>query len=292
MLTKDGLDCLIKLFHRDNQGAGLFIPFFSQASIHSIHFWTNRTHIIGIPELALMWNQARKSEEEAAKAPTDLVKQPESFKKDTKWKQWKESLSTCLHSKNGQANIPLAYIIREHDPPNHLKTFNTVHDQLVECAKLHRPEYNINNGLVFDLLHSLTLNGPAWAWINMYQGTRDGRNAWKSLINHYEGYSAKIRGKQECYDAISKASYLGPRRIFDFSTYVTIHQQAHQDLERLGEPIHKKVWDFLAGINDPQCSNIKLNILSNQTYMNDFTQTVNNIATAIDMTTKLLSTSK
>jgi hypothetical protein len=204
----------------------------------------------------------------------------------------KESLSTYLHSKNGHANFPLAYIIREYDPSNHLKTFNTVHNQLVKCAILHGPEYNINNGLVFDLLHSLNLNGQAWAWINMYQGTRDGRNAWKSLIKYYEGDSAKIRGQQECYDAISKASYLGPRRNFDFSSYVTIHQQAHQDLERLGEPIpkNKKVWDFLAGINDPQCSNIKLNVLSNQTYMNDFTKSVNYIATAIDMATKNTST--
>jgi hypothetical protein len=29
LLTEDGLDRLIKQIHRDNQGAGLFIPFFS-----------------------------------------------------------------------------------------------------------------------------------------------------------------------------------------------------------------------------------------------------------------------
>jgi hypothetical protein len=30
LLTEDGLDRLIKQIHRDNQGAGLFIPFFSR----------------------------------------------------------------------------------------------------------------------------------------------------------------------------------------------------------------------------------------------------------------------
>jgi hypothetical protein len=30
VLTIDALDLLIKQIHRDNQGAGLFIPFFSQ----------------------------------------------------------------------------------------------------------------------------------------------------------------------------------------------------------------------------------------------------------------------
>jgi hypothetical protein len=302
MLSSDGLDRLIKQIHRENQGAGLFIPFFSQESIHAIHFWKNRMHILGLQyeidqvteELATRWNRARKAEQEAAKmiSSLDMVKQPDAYKKETKWRSWKESMLTYLHSKIGHANLPLAYIVQENDVPNYDKVFNTVHDQLVECAILHGPEFNINNGLVYDLLQSLTLNGPAWSWINMYKNTRDGRNAWKSLINYYKGDSAKTRGKQECYDAISKASYLDPRQNFDFSTYVAIHQQAHQDLQRLGKPVpeNKKVRDFLNGINDPQCANIKFNVLSNTIFMNDFPQTVNYIASAIDMTTKNSST--
>jgi hypothetical protein len=63
-------------------------------------------------------------------------------------------------------------------------------------------------------------------------------------------------------------------------------------LQRLGEPVpeNKKVRDILNGINDPQCTNIKLNVLSNTTFMNDFSQAVNYIASAIDMTTKNSST--
>jgi len=103
LLDKDGLDHLIKQIHRDNQGAGLFIPFFSQESLHAIHFWVSRMHILGIPyELdqvteahAMRWNQACKSEKEAAKMATalDLVKQPDPFKKESKWRQWKESMT-------------------------------------------------------------------------------------------------------------------------------------------------------------------------------------------------------
>ena len=102
----------------------------------------------------------------------------------------------------------------------------------------------------------------------------------------------KTRTKQECYDAISKDSYQGPRRNFDFNTYVGIHQQAHQDLVRLGEPVpeNKKVRDFLNGINDPQCANIKLNVLANEAFMNSFPQAINYIASAIDLITKNTST--
>jgi hypothetical protein len=57
---------------------------------------------------------------------------------------------------------------------------------------------------------------------------------------------------------------------------------------RLGEPIpeRKKVREFLNGITDPQCAKIKLNILANQVYMNDFAQAINYIASVIDLTIK------
>jgi len=134
----------------------------------------------------------------------------------------------------------------------------------------------------------LTLNGPAWSWVSAYQRSRDGRAAWKALITYYEGDAMKMRSKQQCYDAISKANYQGTRRSFDFGSYLAIHQQAHQDLECLGEPApeNKKVRDFLQGITDAQCSNIKLNVLSNPEFMNSFSQAINYIASAIDMISK------
>ncbi len=111
----------------------------------------------------------------------DIVKQPDPFKKETKWKRWKESVLTYLDSKNWHANLPLAYIVLEIDVHNYNKIVNTMHDQLVKFATLHGPENDNDNGLVYHLLQSLMLNGPAWSWIKMYQNTRDGQNSWKSL---------------------------------------------------------------------------------------------------------------
>ncbi len=55
---------------------------------------------------------------------------------------------------------------------------------------------------------------------------------------------------------IAKANSLGPRINYDFNMYVSMHQQAHQELERLGEPVpgNKKVRDFLSGILDLLCA--------------------------------------
>jgi hypothetical protein len=67
-----------------------------------------------------------------------------------------------------------------------------------------------------------------------------------------------------------------------------VHQQAHQDLTRLGEPVPegKKIRDFLNGFIDPQCTSIKLNVLANPVFMNDFSLAINYIASAIDLTIK------
>jgi hypothetical protein len=238
-MTEDDLERFIKQLTHDNHGgAGLVIPFTSQQLIHAIRFWANRMYILGVPydialvnePLAEAWNESRKAEAEAAEAPDDLVKKPEPFKKDTKWRPWKESVITYLHSKTGQAAIPLAYIVREFDQGIPGAIYSTVHEQLVNQAIHHGPEYNTNNGIVYDLLQLLTLNGPAWSWISGFQHSRNGRGAWKALIEFYEGDAMQMRSKQQCYDSIAKATYQGARHNFDFSSYVAIHQQAHQDL--------------------------------------------------------------
>jgi hypothetical protein len=101
-------------------------------------------------ELAKDRNEIIKAELEVAKVPTELVKLPEAFKKDIKWRPWKESVVINLHSKKGNASLPLAYIIRDYDMLLPNMQYVTTHDQLVACAILQGPKY-ANNGIVFDL---------------------------------------------------------------------------------------------------------------------------------------------
>jgi hypothetical protein len=193
VLTPEALTQLIKQIHRHNPGAGLFIPFFSQQYVHAIRFWANRMYILGLPyhieqlneQLANVWNEENKAENEARNLPSDIIKSPDPYKKETKWRQWKESVVTYLNSKRGQGGIPLSCIIRDDDVPQIQIAHPTVHEQLVNCAILHGNEFNTNNGIVYDLLQLLTLNGLAWTWKNAFQVSCDGRNAWKSLMNFY-----------------------------------------------------------------------------------------------------------
>jgi hypothetical protein len=68
-------------------------------------------------DMAQAWTTVMREESEASNVSTDIVKTPDHFKKDTKWRTWKESINNYLHSKTGQASLPLAYIIRPNNIP-------------------------------------------------------------------------------------------------------------------------------------------------------------------------------
>jgi hypothetical protein len=220
---------------------GIFIPYKSQQYVEAIMHWINQQHIIGAsyhPDLitcpsAIEWIRKMKEErveKEARATISSIVKAPESFKCDTKWCPWKESVITYLNTQIGQANLPLSYIIREDDYPAHDAIATTTHEKLVQCAILYGTEFHANNGKVYAFLQSLTLNGPAWSWIYAFQHTRNGRGAWKALLSYYGGDAMKTRKKQDCYQTIARANYQGPRHNYDFGIHVATHQQAHQDL--------------------------------------------------------------
>ncbi len=260
-------------------------------------FWTHRQHSLGLPydaetfhrPDAVYWMEKKREQEEAADAAEDLIKAPETFKKDTDWHVWSEALLTYVRSKQGKNNMaPLAYILRGHTIPTPEMAFTNDVDEKIGRTMLAGPQYAADNATVYDLLKSLAGNGPLLPFIRPHEHTRDGRVAWQALKAFYEGDSMNSRLKDAAYNNLLKANYQGPRRNFEFSTYVTIHQKAHEELARFGEPVPelKKVRDFLDGITDPRCEAIKLTVMANPVYKTNFTEMVNYVTGAIDLLSK------
>jgi hypothetical protein len=61
------------------------------------------------------------------------------------------------------------------------------------------------------------------------------------------------------YAKIAAARFSGQKCNFTFDNYVEKHQDGHNTLADLGEPVPetKKVTDFLSGITDPRLNNSK-----------------------------------
>jgi hypothetical protein len=121
-----------------------------------------------------------KEEETTVKAPT-------KFKTITKWKAFKDGTIAYFNSLKGKHNIPLACIIQDSEIPQPNQAYQSEHHRLIEITPLNGIEYEEDNGKVFDLLKSWTINGPAWTWMRAFNSTRNGRQAWLSLVTHFEG---------------------------------------------------------------------------------------------------------
>jgi hypothetical protein len=215
------------------------------------------------------------------------IKAPNEFKKNTKWKTFKESLIEYLNALKGKHNIPLAYVIREEENPPANQVLQTEHHRLITVTPLLGVEFDEDNGRVFDILKSLLINGPAWTWIRAFNNTRNGRQAWISLITHFEGDVQRDRVKDHAYSSIAATRYYGDRKKFSFMIYVTIHQDAYTDLEQYGEIIseEKRVRNLLVGIKDnsPAANAAKGTILATPTLRTSFANAVAHLATMLQL---------
>jgi hypothetical protein len=116
----------------------------------------------------------------------------------------------------------LAYIIRDEELPQPDPVYQSEHQRLIAVAPLQGVEFEDDNGRVFDLLKSWTLNGPAWTWMHAHNSTRNGRQARLSLLGHFEGDAQRDRVKDNAFASIMAAKYYGECKKFTFETYVTI----------------------------------------------------------------------
>jgi hypothetical protein len=183
----------------------------------------------------------------------------------------------------------LAYVIREVEQPPVNAIYDNEHQRIIAITPLQGIEYGEDNGKVFDHLKSWTLKGPAWTWMRQYNTHRDGRNAWLALVAHFEGDAQKDRVKDHAYASIAAAKYHGEKKRFSFETYVTIHQEAYEDLEQYGEHIsdEKRVRDLLQGIKDPTINAAKEAILANPNLRSNFHNAVTHLATSLQLNLSL-----
>ena len=180
------------------------VPYLAQKRLNTFCFWAKRRNRVGesiqaqlftpqvLEQYSTMMTLTSKEDDTGIKAPSE-------FKKDSKWKTFKESLIAYLNSLKGKHNIPLAYVIREDEKPQPNQIFQTEHHRLIAITPLLGIEYDKDNGRVFDILKSLLVNGPAWTWMRAFNSTRNGRSAWLSLVTHFEGDAHRDRVKDKAY---------------------------------------------------------------------------------------------
>ena len=112
---------------------------------------------------------------------------PEKFKESMKWEDWKPTFLNYIRAMPGRDGIPLKYICHENDEPGNEGNEDFL-DDYIERAPLTGDSYVIDSVQVHTfLLNFVTGNDTAEAKIQGLQRPNDGREAFKRLVDHYEG---------------------------------------------------------------------------------------------------------
>jgi len=204
-------------------------------------------------------NRLSELEEVAqAKKEDNEGKEPPKLASMTAWPTWVELFTTYLaQHRSAVAGTPLTYVIRDTDEtsPDDLARddWDSVDDDLVATSVLEGATFSRDSKRVFDILKPLVMEGPGWPFVQPFNRKRDGRAAYKALKSQAEGRSAIATRKAKAYAMLTTAIFTGKGK-FSFDQYVGRHQQAHNELLFMEEPVAetKKVTDFLAGIRDPK----------------------------------------
>jgi hypothetical protein len=288
-MCKDDVEQLMKIM-RGGQGAPIIIvPFMTQKKFVILCCWVNQRTRLGESIAPHLFNDQAIIQyghlmvQEDKDKETEGVQTPAEFKTGGKWKPFKEGCIAFFNTNLGMDQVPFSYIIRlDAAPGDPQAAYPSKHARLIAITPHTGLQFDRR---VFDHLKSWTLNGPDWTWIHSYNASRNGRAAWLALLEHYEGDAQRDRVKDAAYAAIAQAYYLGDRKHFSFESYVTIHQDAYEDLEQYGQVISadKRVRDLLQGIKDTRANAAKETILANNHLRNDFNAAVTHLATSLQL---------
>jgi hypothetical protein len=272
-----------------NRPANVTLGYTSKRYLMVLKTWLNfRNHVDASIDLRHFTHEqmemfeARLDEiasiEKAAKQDKDSMSKAKPLKKASDWPIFEQQfLQELEQHRNVVTHVPLTYVVRKHC----FADDNPEAPAIGRCSSVDEALYHhatisgLDDKRVWDLLYSLTYEGELYSFIQKFKKKQQGRNAFVALKLQCEGDAGKAAMKQAAYSAIASAVYSGNTTRFTFDDYVAKHQKAHNDLERLSEPIaeSKKVKDFLDNLTDPRMQMAKTAVMGDAARMQDFTAT-------------------
>jgi hypothetical protein len=117
-------------------------PFYmAQHHVQILRHWVEKRIPLGLligselftDQVLKEWGDKMKAANDIKDSEKLTIAAPSAFKKDTKWRVWKEQFQNYLGSKIGQCKAPLTFIIRPQDGPGNLADYPDDHDQMEYC---------------------------------------------------------------------------------------------------------------------------------------------------------------
>lgn len=226
------------------------VPFVSLKCLKVMHYWVLTQHWIGNTATAAGFTNVVLNQ------TLERMQAKKDYKADcnlSKWMKFWELFTTYVGRVKGAASVPLSYLVREHGEVMHeIKDaeYETMEDRLIATTVHTGNHYQLDNYTLYDELKPLVIEGLGWGFVEQFDKTKDGRKAVLALKTQAKGLAVKLTRKMKAYAAIEQSVYQGPHQGFTFDSYVARHQEAHNELLDLDEPVFKskKVMDLASRI--------------------------------------------
>ena len=220
--NKDLVDSFKMLHTTPSTQGGVKIPLRTQKHIKAFCQWTKDCLRTGLDPAATPFpihttrdlmaraethHQFMKNYETIASAA-----KPKDFTKDVKWDDWAPTFYNYLNTMPGRDGVPLSYIVRDNDNPDHTPNINFL-DDYVMMAALTGSSYKIDSTKVHAFIQTRIMgNEEAEATIKPHEHAHDGRKDWKALKEHYEGSGIFAKDIIQAENDLASMIYTGEKR--------------------------------------------------------------------------------
>jgi len=211
---------------------------------------------------------------------------PEDLVNPKDWTKTLEGLQEILRDTLGVTKIPLAYVIRSNEPASDDPDggWTSIQDEMIGRAPIlgnaagdpRNPTFMSDNTTVWNLIQGIFRNKDAWTYIKPFSRTRDGRQAYKALYDHYLGPNAVNNAASQAERKLTGTTYDGEKKRWSWEKYVQVHAEQHSILASLEEHGYRGIDDrskvrfLMDGIKTTTLDSVKTRIMSEPTLSTDF----------------------
>ena len=215
------------------------------------------------------------------------VDPPENIINPKDWPKTMESIQEYLRGNLGVTGIPLAYVIRKNeevteDPADGWPTKQAemiARAPIVEGpanARVYTATFNTDNQRVWELLSAITRDHDCWTYVKVGWRTRNGRQGYLGLYQHYLGPNAVDMMATAAERRLATTTYDGEKRRWNFDKYSGVHVECYHIITSLKEHGHAGIDDrsrvryLNDGIKTSSLDAVKTRIMSDERLRSDF----------------------
>ncbi len=161
---------------------------------------------------------------------------PGPLKSEKHWKEWGEKFSNYLRCHIGSLGVPLSYIIRKNENPDHEGTYEDFISRTIACAPLSGEYFSADKITVFNMIVSFTTGQPSGDWIKDTVKYSDGRKSMNALRTHFADEGNASRTIADA-DRLKESLHYKNERSMTFESFLNHLQRMFNIYKEQGEEV-------------------------------------------------------